>query len=142
VADAVPLQRKLYSVNQIAVATLLGSVAAGSLLLAQNFAALGRFGMRARTLGCGVLATIALVALNVSFPSVPGLGFGLNVASLALMRVLAQDMQGDEIAARLSEGGQLHSFWWALLLSLLFNLLLVLAVSLAAATVVLVLRTD
>src|SRR5262245_63623855 len=111
VADAPPLQRKLYSVNQIAVATLVGSVAAGSLLMAQNFAALGRFGMRARTLGCGIFATIALVALRAALPGIPALALGLNIAALVVMRTLAQDMQGDEIAARLSTGSQLHSFW-------------------------------
>lgn len=122
VVDEKPRGRKLYSLNQIAIATLIGSVAAGCFLMAQNFAALGHHSARLRTLGWGVLAALALIGIFQLLPDIPGLSVGINIASLVVVRAVAQDMQGDDIQARLSRGGALHSIWWALLVSVVFVL--------------------
>jgi hypothetical protein len=138
VVEAEPRERKLYTLNQIALATFVGSVAAGCFLVSRNLVALGRPATGWRTFASGVAAELALIGIRLLLPSIPGLGLGINVASLVVLRSIAQDLHGDALRERVEQGARLHSTWWVLLLSVLFLLLYGLAILVAAVFTALV----
>jgi hypothetical protein len=127
---------RFYTPNQIALATLIGSFPAGCFLMAQNFAGLGRPSARLRTLACGVLGALVLIAIGQIPTDIPGLRLGINIASLVLIRSIAQDLQGDQIQAQLLRGGSLHPTWRALVAGALILALFVLVVLAAAFALV------
>lgn len=102
----------LASAGQVGLATFLGGPMAGWLLIARNYAKLGRRGAWFGTLVAGVLATAATVAVLMLLPEQTG-GAKLlpAVVSLAITYGCAQFLQGATLQEHMDQGGQNASGW-------------------------------
>jgi hypothetical protein len=101
---------KLFSVEQITLATFLGAPIAGCLLLAQNYRALGKGDAAWQSLVAGIVSTILLFIIVFLLPE-NFLGMGLAVGSCIGMRQVVKQLQGGAIDNHLKGGGRNGS--WA-----------------------------
>jgi hypothetical protein len=102
---------KLFSLGQIIFASLFAGPLGGSLLLAQNYRALGERRAAWRPLAIGVSATALLIVVAYVMPvNTPGTGFGLG--GCIGMYYYAKQSQGVAIDNHLRAGGRRGS--WAL----------------------------
>lgn len=118
--------RRLYRVSGIAIATMVGTVLAGGLLMSLNYYMLGRDGLARRTLYLSVAATVVLLLIVFDLPpqwDVSSLWF--TVSQLVAIIYLARRTQGAEITAHVGGGGALASDWKAFGISVLVLLLLI-----------------
>lgn len=100
----------LYSPNQIAVATFLGTPIAAAWLAARNFRAMGQAQEVGRTWGFGILLTVVVFAVSTVLPDrVPN--SVLPVAYCLALRALAESKFKSVIDAHISAGGSLGSWW-------------------------------
>lgn len=113
-----PLSEPLYTPNQVALATFLGTPLGGFVLMALNERRLGRTSVAVKTILLGVLATAVLLGLSFmlpdNFPSFP-----IPLASVVGMRAIAQSRHGALLAGHFSAGGRRASGWAAAGLGLL-----------------------
>jgi hypothetical protein len=102
--------KRLYSPRQIGGAAFIGSPISAAWLFAQNYAVLGKPGVRRRALLYGLLGTATLFGLAsvlpVKFPKV-----ALPLAYSLAIRELAQRLQGAAFKAHLAEGRSVQSNW-------------------------------
>jgi hypothetical protein len=101
--------RPLFSARQIGVAAFFGSVFAGVLLLQWNFRVMRQPGSANKTLGLGLLASLALIALLLVLPrpvSTP-----VNIAVAFAMNKMAASWQGDAFFKHTIAGGARRSNW-------------------------------
>jgi hypothetical protein len=105
--------KRLYTENHVALAAFLGSPLAGSMVLAVNFARLGRQTAALGSLLLGTLATVVLFALATVLPLPSGSGVLLGLGYAFLMRLIAKRVQGEELAAHVKTGGAIASGWSA-----------------------------
>lgn len=101
--------RPLFSARQIGVAAFFGTVFAGVLLLQWNFRVMRQPGSANKTLGLGLLASLALIALLLVLPrpvSTP-----VNVAVAFAMNKMAASWQGDAFFKHTIAGGARRSSW-------------------------------
>ncbi len=127
---------RLYRISGIAIATIVGTVLAGGLLMGLNYYMLGRDGLARKTLFLSVATTTALLLVVFHLPPqwhVSSLWF--TVPQLAGMIYLARRTQGAEITAHVGGGGTLASDWKALGVSVLVLLLLISVVVLVVMAV-------
>ncbi len=96
---------KLYTPDQVGLATFLGSALAGGYLLYQNSRRLGRPTLVPLALGIG--ATLLAIGLALVTPVGAGIAIGLVFA----MRQLAQGEQGARVREHQQKGGKLESGW-------------------------------
>lgn len=123
----------VYTPNQIALATFIGSPVAGTVLLALNERRLGRDALFLPTLLVGFLASIALVGIGAVLPDgVPTMPFAL--LGIFGMRGAAHLRQQALVADYVARGGRKGSSWTAFGVGLL-GMVVVLAVILAAVAV-------
>jgi hypothetical protein len=122
---------KLFSAGQVALATFLGAPIAGSLLLAQNYHALGKAGSARRPLLVGGVSTTLLFILAFFLPE--------KSPSLALpacigMYIYARQEQGAAIDDYLKAGGRKGSWKVAIIVALgCAAILLVLSIAVVIA---------
>lgn len=101
----------VYSPNQIALATFVGSTLAGTVLLALNERRLGRRG-GAPDRGGRLFASNALMGFSAALPdSVPSLRFA--IIGIFGIRGIAQVRQNARIEAHVAAGGRRGSGWVA-----------------------------
>ena len=132
---AVP-QHKLFTVGGIGIATFLGSLIAGGILLAHNYRRLGN--LRAANqvlLGC-IALTVVIIAVSLALPFRIG-GMGLSMPQLIAIVYYARYQQGGRISAHKEAGGKVVSNWLAAGVGLL--VLAVLAATALAVVLLLVL---
>ena len=111
----------LFSVPSIALASFLGGPLAAGWLISVNYRRLDEPRFARNALIQSGLATAALVGLMVGLPAawiayIPGLT--LPLLYTGLIWVLAERLQGRALAAHFAQGGQRHSLWRAVLVSL------------------------
>lgn len=101
---------RLYSAWQIALATWLGSPAAGSLLLARNYEVLEKDRYARQMLAAGVAATLLLLAIAFVLPeNFPG-GRSFALVSGFVMYQVAKQLQGAAFYEHLRAGGEKGSW--------------------------------
>jgi len=102
----------VYTPNQIALATFVGSTLAGTVLLAINERRLGRPDAVLPTIILGVFASVALMAFTAVLPdSVPTLPFA--IVGIFGIRGIAHVRQNDRIEKHIAAGGRRGSGWTA-----------------------------
>jgi hypothetical protein len=100
---------RLYSPQGIAVGTLLGSLAAGAVLLWLNYRALG-YRALANKVAVGVgLVYLLVIGAASALPDHIALGLLLIALQTGLAYWAAWVLQGDAITYHLAQGGALHS---------------------------------
>jgi hypothetical protein len=100
---------KVYSPQQVAIATVLGAPLAGSFLLAQNFRVLGKRREQRWTLVCGLAATVVLLAIAFVLPEKFPKGLIPMLYTITLRQTAIQ-LQGNAIRPHL-EAGHKQSWW-------------------------------
>ncbi len=104
------LGKRLYSPPQIGAAAFIGTPLPACWMLARNYVVLGKRGLARRALLFGLLGTVALLGiafiLPEKFPKIP-----LPLAYTFAIRELAKKLQGTDINAHLSAGGERQSNW-------------------------------
>jgi uncharacterized integral membrane protein len=118
-----PPTYRLYSPAAVVLATVIGGLAAGGVVLALNY---WRWRQHREawyaTIG-GILGTIILLGLAVTLPDqVPAPAF--LVPQLILVHFIAKQQQGSRYEAHLAEGGRKASNWKAVGIGALFLLII------------------
>lgn len=113
---------KLFSAFSVGLATFLGSMFAGSILMGLNYRRLGRSGEAIAIILAGLLATTAFLSCIMFFlpewiPNLIYLGFQVLVAWSVF-----QQLQGRVVNAHRSAGGAMASAWWGVLVALLVSI--------------------
>jgi len=112
----------LYSARSVVLATFLGSLLAGGVLLAVNYRRLGRPGAALRAIIGALFGEAALLALALALPAdlhIPNIAF--TVAQMFLMSYLAKLLQGEALRTHVASGGPVASGWAAAGIGLLFG---------------------
>jgi hypothetical protein len=125
---------RLYSPNQVALGTFLGTPIAAGWLMAANYRAWDEPNKARTALFAGIAATLALVVIAFVAPEAPG----TSVAALAYTfaaRALAMRLQGHDFTRTLVAGGSRHSAWRVVGIAL-FSVFLFLAVCFVAGLVI------
>jgi hypothetical protein len=117
---------KMYRLSGIAIATFLGGLFAGGLLLSKNFKILGQDDLARTALiysGLGMLGVIVIAVFIPESWNVPNVVF--QVPQIVLMYQYAKRHQEADIAAHIENGGGVASNWKAAGIALLVVLGLV-----------------
>ena len=126
---------ELHSVKAIALATFIGSIFAGAVLLAVNFRRLGKGGMVVPTILAGLVALAIVIGIGFALPvGTPGMIF--VIAQIGLARLVATKTQGEALKQHESRGGKIASAWKSAgvgAICFVGVLALILAIALAAA---------
>ena len=124
----------LFSPGSVVLATALGTVLAGSLLIAINFRRLGQSEAPWATIALGVVA-LAILGLVVSYlpeqvPEDPAI-VGLGAAQLPAAYLAVTRLQGGQLVSHREAGGRFSSAWIAAGIGFLVGNLLSLFLSLS-----------
>jgi len=123
-------ERRLYSLNQITVAALLGSPFPGFWLASRNLNALGRQENSRKCLAWGAGLTVANLVLALVLPErLPGPVFGVALYAFLVVatRSQAKEWFGPELAAHVAAGGQKGSWWVSILAGVAMQVVLTIA---------------
>jgi len=101
--------RPLFSPRQISVATFLGTLLLGVLMLQANFRVMRRSGDANKALGLGLLAFASLVVVLFLVPR--GVQTPLNIAAAVAMSRVARSLQGQAFFNHTTAGGARRSNW-------------------------------
>jgi hypothetical protein len=102
----------LYTANNVALATFLGTPLAGAVLMAINERRIGRSDVAVKTLLAGLGGAALLVGLGVVLPdNIPS--FPIGIGSLFVMAQIAKSRQGAIVQRHLLAGGKPASGWAA-----------------------------
>ena len=94
-------QPRLYSPGQIAVASLLGSPFAGSILLGLNERALGRTSRALWIVGGGFFGSAAMIAAGFFLPPAASEGLGIgSIVAMHRLSVMTRDTRSGHEAER------------------------------------------
>lgn len=110
----------LYKVSAIGLATFLGSMVAGGLLLSKNFKKLGKETEARNAIIYSIIATIVVFIIGMNIPedwSIPGIVF--TIPQALVMFHIAKQMQEKDIDQHIENGGALASNWKAAGISVL-----------------------
>lgn len=107
---------RLFSSRDVLVATLLGSVLAGSTLLALNYFALRRQGAALRTILVGAFAETAMFLAAIMLgDALPGgllwCGLFVHAGIVVAMSVITRALQGRALSAQREAGGRVGAVW-------------------------------
>ena len=105
---------RLYSPHAVVIATVMGSLIAGAVLVALNYQALQRRDLARRTLIIGLVLQFAMIGAAMMAPSGPVTGMVMLGSQIALAFGGAQFLQGKTIDYHLAHGAMLHSAFRAL----------------------------
>jgi hypothetical protein len=117
----------VYSVNQIAVATLLGTVLAGGWMLATNYRVMGQEDHSRLAIGWSIFGFAVLVGVIVALPgdlTDYGVTIASGVACAVGLRALADAQFGKMLEQHRLAGGTQHSWGRVVGLGLLFTAIL------------------
>jgi hypothetical protein len=103
---------KLYTTGQVVLAAFLGGPVGAFILLAINYARLGKSWAVWGTIGLGVLTSLALMAISVALPDSPP-GPILAIPLCLVVWGLARFLQGSICDAHVRAGGTAPSSWAA-----------------------------
>ena len=109
---------RLFSPRTVAIATLVGTPAAGAALMAVNYVRLGRVGRGVAALMVGLAVTA--VAVWIGMVSVRVADWLMAVALVVGMRLTAEGLQGKALERHLREGGRREAVGLALGIGVLF----------------------
>jgi hypothetical protein len=101
---------KLFKHTAVTLATVLGSVLAGAMVMAINFKRVGRPGAMWAWLVAGMVGLTAVLA-SPDLPGVPLVAYGLP--QVFAMHYIAKVVLKSHLDKHLMDGGQLASLWWA-----------------------------
>ena len=112
---AIAPAHRLYSSADVAVATFLGSIMAGSLVLGFNFLHIGRPRAAYISIAGGMIGlAVMIVAAFVAQDSIPTAVFtGVNLGLTFGMKAVADKLQGPAMAAHAQAGGRVGATWRA-----------------------------
>lgn len=99
----------LYSVQGVVIASVLGSLAAGVVMLYLNYRTLGKVVLAQRWALWGAAIYIVLIGIATLLPNTTVLALAYNVFQAIIAYFLATQLQGAAIAYHTSQGGSLHS---------------------------------
>jgi hypothetical protein len=127
-----PLTDKpLYSVNAVGLASFLGSVLAGAVLMAINYRRIGEPARATYAIILGILGTVASIGIALVLPDrVPSAA--IVVPQLFAMIAIARAMQGPMLERHVQQGGKIASMWKAAGIAMLFFIVLFGAIILGA----------
>jgi hypothetical protein len=108
---------KLYSPLAVGVATFIGSVLAGSWLLALNYRRLGKPREAIVTILLGLATLFGMLVIGSAVST--DLSLGVSIGITLAMGKLTRSFQGQQLDAHAAAGGKLASVWNALGLSLI-----------------------
>lgn len=100
---------RLYTPQGIAIGTLLGSMAAGAVLLWLNYRALGYHALANKVAVGGGFIYLLVIGAASALPDHAVLGLLLIALQTGLAYWAAWILQGDAIAYHLNQGGGVHS---------------------------------
>jgi len=123
-------ERKLYSLNQITVAALLGSPFPGFWLASRNLNELGRQEKSRKCLAWGAGLTVANFVLALILPErLPGPVFAIALYAFLVVatRSQAKEWFGPDLAAHVAAGGQKGSWWVSILAGVAAQVVLTMA---------------
>lgn len=114
---------ELYSLWSVVLATFIGSLIAGSVLLAINYRRIGRAGAGRTAIAIGAIATLAVIIVTQLMPDqVPS---ALSTfPQLVVVYLIATRLQGDILEQHERAFGPLSSPWGALGIGLIFLILI------------------
>ena len=99
----------LYTTRGIIIATILGSLAAGVLLIALNYLALGRANL-AKSIGLtGVAIFLGFIGITFLLPQTLGVALLFTVGQTLLAWFVADRLQGAAIAYHTAQGHPMHT---------------------------------
>jgi hypothetical protein len=118
--------QKLYSVQGVIIATVIGSLAAGILLVVLNYLALGSQGLARKVGSLGAVIFLLLMGVTLAFPTQ---NLGVTLAATVVQALIAYGMvetlQGATIRYHAStEPGRMHSPFRAAAMGLLTALVI------------------
>jgi hypothetical protein len=116
------MEVRLYTPVGIAVGTLLGSLAAGALLLWLNYRALGYRALANKVAVGGALLYLLIIGTASALPDHVLLGLVLMALQTGLAYWTAWILQGDAIAYHVGQGGAVHTVLTAAVVGLLSGL--------------------
>jgi hypothetical protein len=99
----------LYSVRGIVIASIVGSLAAGIVMLYWNYRTLGRTQLAQRWAPWGAGIYTALILIATLLPNTVTLVLVYNVFQATVAYFLASQLQGAAIKYHQSQGGSVHS---------------------------------
>src|ERR1700744_3445833 len=109
---------RLFTAQSVAIATLFGTPAAGTALMAANYMRLGKPGRAAGVMASGLAVTTA--AIGVGYASARIADSLMALVLIVLMRLTAEGLQGESMERHLRQGGRAASRWIALGIGMLF----------------------
>ena len=99
----------LYSVRGIIIATILGSIAAGVLMIALNYVALGRKNL-AKTVGlAGIGIFLGFIGITLLLPQTFVVAILFTAGQAFFAYFVADRLQGEAIAYHTAHGHPMHS---------------------------------
>ena len=105
----------MFSLMQIYVATVLGSIIGGSLLLQANYRAFRERGAANVAIAAALVATIGIYAfLRIIHEPFGMFVLGVNVVAVTTTCWLARSLQRDRYENHVFAGGRRGSNWWVL----------------------------
>ena len=117
----------VYSVNQIATATVLGTVLAGGWLMAANYRVMGQEDQSRQAIGWSIAGFVVLLGVIVALPgdlSDFGATIASSVACAVALRALAEAQFGKLLERHEAAGGTQHSWGRVVVLGVLFSAIL------------------
>ncbi len=123
-------ERRLYTLNQITVAALLGSPFPGFWLASRNLNALGRQEKSRKCLAWGAGLTVGNFVLALILPErLPGPVFAVALYAFLVFatRSQAKEWFGPDLAAHVAAGGQKGSWWVSMLAGVAAQVVLTMA---------------
>ena len=104
-----PADGSLYSVHGIVIASVLGSLAAGVVILYLNYRTLGRTQLAQRWALWGAGIYTVLIAIAALLPGTGAVVVAYNVFQAVVAYVLAKQLQGAAITYHRTQGCSIHS---------------------------------
>ncbi len=99
----------LYSTQGILMGTILGSLAAGVVMIYLNYRALGRAGLATTLATWGTAIFLTIMVLSSLAPPTLTMGLVFMAAQVAIAYFLTEKLQGAAIRYHRERGGAMHS---------------------------------
>lgn len=118
---------RLFSQQQVGLATFLGSPLAGSFLMALNY---HRVGQKSKSIRCFIIGAIATTILTMFSYSIPKVGVWFPFAILFIVIKCYEKFQNSLYKQHLLDGGKQGSWWTSVGIGLLSLLVIIIGISL------------
>jgi hypothetical protein len=128
---------RLFTLRQIGVATFLGSILAGGIMMAANYSNLNNTKAARRTIvytSIGLLLTI-IASVLLDTAGARSLGTSLSIGLSVGLYTLAKSVQGDDIVKHFQQGGAPASVWAAIAVVIVAIIIVLLVGFIIGATI-------